>query len=95
MQNYPSLISNTVSSIITTLRRIIELRKQDITDFNNLNQVFLSGRKVGKVPANSADITSGDRVLDWNYDNSYVYWVLLITGSPDTLEWRRIAHANF
>lgn len=92
MQTYPFLTSSTNDKITQTVRRIIELRLQDVSEFNNLNQKFLAGRKVGKIPVDSNDIEPTDRELDWNYDDSYVYWALVISGD---LKWRRIAHGSF
>lgn len=92
MQNYPTIHKDTLDEVLVTLKRVVELRSQDITDRNNFPNIFMTGRKVAKVPATSNDIAVTDNELDFNYDDTYFYYAILITGS---LKWRRIAHGSF
>ena len=76
----------TIEDLMRFAKYIQRLRDQDISDFNNLSAVFMSGRKVGKIPSSSADIAATDKLGDFNYDDSYMYLVVDNTGA----EWRRI-----
>lgn len=87
MENYPKLLSNDNNELALVLRRIIELRESDITDNTNLPQVFMSGRKVEKIPTSSADVATTDNLGDFNYDANYLYIVVDDSGA----EWRRVA----
>ncbi len=64
---------------------IQRLRQSDISDFDNLVNRFMSGRKVGKIPSASNDVSTSDRVGDFNYDASYLY-ILIDNGGA---AWRR------
>jgi hypothetical protein len=44
------------------------------------------GRKVGRVPSSSADVITGDKVGDFNYDISYIY---VLVDNAGTGTWRR------
>lgn len=92
MQNYPTIHKDTQDEVLITLKRVVELRSQDITDRNNFPNIFMTGRKVAKVPATSNDIAATDNELDFNYDDTYFYYAILISGN---LKWRRIAHGAF
>lgn len=66
-------------------RDVARIREEDVEDFSNLTNVFMRGRKVGKIPSSSAD-TTGDRVGDFNYDTSYLY---ICVDNSGTATWRR------
>lgn len=68
-------------------RDIARMRQEDIDDFNNLSNVFMRGRKVGRIPSGSSDIAATDRIGDFNYDASYLYLCVDNSGAA----WRRIA----
>lgn len=72
-------------------RTAARLRLDDITDFTNLPNVFISGRKVEKVPNNSSDVTPEDRVGDFNTTGAYLY-VLVDSGGA---VWRRVALSSW
>ncbi len=91
MDLYPQLFDDTTEALLLSVRRIIEERNSDVQNFNNLNQVFMSGRKVGKIPTSSADVVATDRVGDFNYDASYLYLCVDDSGA----EWRRVALASW
>lgn len=84
MKEYPDLGDGILKNVDYVLRLIVRERKTDVNDFNNLNNVFMSGRKVGKVPTGAADITDGDRVGDFNYDPSYLY---IVVNNSGTAQW--------
>ena len=67
---------------------IKNLRKDDISTIGNLINTFVEGRKVGRVPSSSADVITGDRIGDMNYDASYFYILIDNAGTP---AWRRIS----
>lgn len=72
----------------TQLQQICNIRKDDITQFQNLPNIFLYGRKVGKIPTASNDVTPEDRVGDVNYTATFLY-ILIDNGG--TAQWRRTA----
>lgn len=84
MKPYPLNVPETIGGILTALRFITRERQNDITEFNNLESIFIRGRKVGKVPTGSADAAATDRAGDFNFDASFLY---LYTGTA----WRRAA----
>ena len=92
MNDYPSLSPDTPGTIEEILRIIVRERTIDVRDFNNLQNRFMSGRKVGKVPSGSLDVDTSDRVGDFNYTNQYFY---LLVDNSGTAEWRRIALASW
>ena len=92
MRNFPRLGHKTPSDIINTLDFIVKVRKDDVADFNNLKNVFISGRKVAKIPAGASDIVVTDTVGDFNYDTSYIY---ICVDNSGTAEWRRVAISSW
>lgn len=94
MKNYPNSFENTVEDLGTALRAITRLRQQDVADFNNLPNVFISGRRVGKIPTSSADVADTDKVGDVSFalDGSYVYYLISNAG---VASWRRVALASW
>lgn len=87
-EDYPYWTAETLDDIKEQLRQITNARKDDITQISNIVNVFVSGRKVGKIPTSSTDVTETDRIGDQNYDASYFY---LLVDNGGTAEWRRIA----
>jgi len=72
-------------------REVARVREEDVSDFNNLPNIFMQGRKVGKIPASSAD-TIDNRIGDFNYDADYLYICVNDSGSA---AWRRVAIGGF
>lgn len=68
------------------MRQVSNLRKDDIAQVDNMTSIFLTGRKVGKVPSSSADVNADDRLNDFNWSASYLYVLIDNSGTP---EWRR------
>lgn len=87
MRSYPKVQDNTLSEVIKVIEYITKERKNDVNDFNNLNKIFISGRKVGKIPTGSSDIASTDRLGDFNFDADYLYLCVDDSGAA----WRRVA----
>jgi hypothetical protein len=92
MKNYPVIDVNNKQSIDELLEFIVKERKKDVDDFNNLTNVFISGRKVGKIPTGATDIDIADRIGDFNYDTSYIY---IVVDNGGTAEWRRATLASW
>ena len=61
MDRYPSTFDNSPEGIIGFLKQIIRLRVDDVTEVNNFPNVYMSGRKVNKIPTSSSDVVS-DRI---------------------------------
>lgn len=87
MKQFPIMTLRTEDDLFVLGRYILKERANDINDFNNLENVFMRGRKVGKIPTGSADIAVTDRIGDFNYDDSYLY---LVVDSGGSAVWRRI-----
>lgn len=68
------------------LRYLSRTRNADIAEFKNLNNRFILGRKVAKVPTASSDVSATDAVGDFSYDASYLYILIDNAGTPS---WRR------
>jgi hypothetical protein len=71
------------------LKFIVRERKNDREEYINLPQVFVSGRKVGKIPTSAVDVAATDRAGDTNYDDQYLY-ILTIDSMGDPA-WGRAA----
>lgn len=92
MREYPFVNGEDQKSIMNLIRFIVKERKTDVNDFFNLKNVFISGRKVAKIPTGASDITIADRIGDFNYDTSYIY---IVVDNAGTAEWRRAALASW
>lgn len=92
MNPYPKLGDRTPADVIRVLEIAVRERTQDIKDFDNLTNTFISGRKVGKIPTGAADISPTDRVGDFNYTTSFLY---IVVNNAGTAEWRRAALASW
>lgn len=88
MNPYRDIDNITADDVRELLQEIVRERRLDISDFNNLQNRFISGRKVNKIPAGASDVVSTDKVGDFNYDASYIY---VLVNNSGTAEWRRAA----
>lgn len=86
MKQFPNMVVRNEADLYTLARYILKERENDINDFNNLQNIFMAGRKVGKIPTGSADVLATDRVGDFNYDASYLY---ILVDNGGTAVWRR------
>lgn len=89
MNDYPNIVPRTVDDIKDLLRMITRERPNDINDFTNIENRFMRGRKVGKIPTGAADIAATDRVGDFNYDYATGYYYLVVDNAG-TAVWSRI-----
>lgn len=80
-------ISATLADVIAFCQDVTRKRKDDIGEVDNFANIFISGRKVAKVPTASTD-TIDSRVGDFNYDAAYLYVCVDVAGSA---AWRRVA----
>ncbi len=90
-QRYPNTPEATVENLKDFCEEIARIRDEDITDFDNLQNRFINGRKTGKIPLTSNDIV-GDKVGDFNYDAAYIY---ICVNNGGTAQWRRVATGSF
>lgn len=87
-KDYPYWSAETPDDIRDQLRQICNERKNDITQIGNLVNIFISGRKVARIPSGSADVIAGDKINDINWDTSYLY---ILVDNAGTGSWRRVA----
>jgi hypothetical protein len=73
-------------------RDIARIREEDIGDFSNLRNIFMSGRKVDKIPTSKLDTGDGEREGDFNYDTSYFY---ICVNNGGTLNWKTAPVTDF
>lgn len=85
-RSYNYVESENPTHIADFCREVARLREEDIEDFNNLSNIFMRGRKVGKIPTGSTDVAATDRLGDFNYDANYLYLCVDNSGAV----WRRI-----
>jgi hypothetical protein len=90
MRDYPKFLND--DDVPSIVRHIVQQRKSDISDFNNLKNVFISGRKVGKIPSGAADVADTDRIGDFNYTDEYIY---ICVDDSGTAAWRRAALSSW
>lgn len=84
---YPQF--NKERDILVGLQKISQLRKQeDLPDYENQPQIFVSGRTTTRIPSAATDVITGDRIGDTTNDDTYLYLLVNTTGGP---LWNRIA----
>lgn len=88
MKLYPVLKDTTIKGIFDWLKYVVRARSEDVQEFNNLQNIFIAGRKVGKIPSASNDVVAGDKIGDFNVNATYAYFLIDNAG---TAEWRRVA----
>lgn len=87
MKLYPNFDAVKVEDLLKFVIR--ERNNTDVQAFDNLPQVFISGRKVGKIPAAANDVAATDRSGDFNFDDAYIY--ILTTDAMGDPAWGRSA----
>lgn len=94
MKLYPILKDDTLKGVFEWLKYVVRARSEDVQEFNNLPNIFISGRKVGKVPSASNDVVADDKLGDFNADGTtgYAYFLVDNTG---TAEWQRAKLGSF
>lgn len=88
MKLYPVLKDTTLKGIFDWLKYVVRARSEDVQEFNNLQNIFIAGRKVGKIPSASNDVVAADKIGDFNVNATYAYFLIDNAG---TAEWRRVA----
>lgn len=92
MKPYPQLGNGTLDDLNRVLDTVVKQRTQDVKDFDNLQNTYVAGRKVAKIPTGATDISPTDRVGDVNADTNYKYEVIDNNGNA---EWRRTPLASW
>ncbi len=85
---YPALSPQaSAQEIINFIKEITRLREdEDIGDFTNLINVFVSGRSTARVPSSNSDVLATDEVGDIVNDATFEYKLLKI---GDASKWDR------
>ena len=89
MKDYPNLLTSDVSDIVNLLQYITKERKNEVNDFTNLNQVFISGRASARIPTGANNVLPTDRIGDIAYDYSSGYSYRLILNNTGAAVWSR------
>lgn len=92
LKDYPYWAAETLEHVKDQLGQICHIRKDDITQVQNFTSIFVTGRKVGKIPSASNDVSPTDRLGDMNYTASYLYILIDNSGTP---EWRRFTAGSW
>lgn len=92
IKDYPRFDPSNPKELIDCVRYIQKNRKDDVNQFNNLKNVFISGRRSDKIPTSSTDVTNLDFVGDFNVTASFAYFLIDNAG---TAVWRRVAVASW
>lgn len=83
--------SPTIQDIENWCNTVTRLREEeDLSDFLNLQNVFMAGRKVGKIPTSNSDTSVDDREGDFSFssDGTSLYVVVNASG---TIKWGKIS----
>lgn len=91
MNDYPNITPDTEDNRTELLRIITRERTNDISEANNYKNVFMRGRRVGRIPSSSSDVLDTDKINDFNIiddGGSVYYYTLVLVGSTPT--WGRI-----
>lgn len=89
---YRFINSEQLEEIAEFCRDAARIREEDINDFDNLVNIFMSGRKVSKIPSSKLDTSDGDREGDFNYDTTYFY---ICVNNAGTLNWKTAPLTDF
>lgn len=87
-KDYPYWSAENFDHLKDQVGQICHTRKDDIAQVQNLPNIFISGRTVGKIPSSSADVAATDRINDFNATATYLY---ILIDNAGAAEWRRIA----
>jgi hypothetical protein len=92
MKPYKKLLTQNIGDVADVMQNMILERTNDIKDFDNLNNVFISGRKVGKVPTGATDVTSSDKIGDFNIASiGGTFYLISLVNNGGTPVWARVA----
>lgn len=79
-------------AVVGALQKIAQIRGQDQTQWIDLKNQFISGRRVVRVPSASNDLLATDNIGDFNVTATFAYFLIDNAG---TIEWVRIAVGTF
>lgn len=88
---YPALIGGGLPEIKQWVLKVTQLRQQeDLPDYVNQKNIYVSGRTTMRVPSSAIDVVNGDRLGDTvtAVDGSYQYTLVSVSG---TYKWARVA----
>lgn len=85
-QAYPTIFKENLEGVMRWINDVARIRRDDIGDYTNLPNIYMRGRKVGKIPTASNDVSASDKIGDFNYDANYMYLLVDNSGAA----WRRI-----
>ncbi len=88
LKDWPYWSAETLEDVKSQFRDITRLRKDDITQASQLPNVFISGRRVSRIPSASNNVISDDKVGDFNVTSTYAYYLIDNAG---TGEWVRVS----
>lgn len=92
MKLFPMWNFKTLDDALKMLTFIVRERQTDVVEYVNLQQRFMAGRKVGRVPSAGNDVTADDKLGDFNVTTTYRYDLVDNSG---TAEWVRSAVATW
>lgn len=77
-----------VGSFLQTIQRLRQV--EDLPDWANLPNLFVSGRSSRRIPSGAVDVVAGDKLGDVVYalDGSYQYTLVSVSGVNT---WARVA----
>lgn len=91
IQSVPEIVK-VLKDVVSFILYVTKERKNDVSDFNALKDVFISGRKVGKIPSGASDVTDLDVVGDFNIaDDTGTVYLYALVNVGGTATWRRVA----
>lgn len=95
-KDYPYWAAETIEHIRDQLGQITHTRKDDILQIQNLSQIFLAGRSVGKIPTDSDDVVAKDKIgdLSYEYNAGMPYMFILMDDGADG-KWIRFSGSVF
>jgi hypothetical protein len=86
MKLFPTYPIKTLNDALDFIRHVQRERKTDAQEFELVKNKVINSRKVDKIPTGSSDVTSTDAIGDFNFDGSYFYVLVNVSGTPS---WRR------
>lgn len=91
MREYPGFVPGD-SQLIEKLNTISGHRREDISQFNLMNEKITGMRKVNRIPATSGDVLATDRLGDFSFAPAGIYYLADNAGTPT---WYLAAGATF
>jgi hypothetical protein len=86
MKLFPTYPITTIKDVLDFIRHVQRERKSDAKEFELVKNKVINSRKVDKIPTASNDVSGTDAIGDFNFDGSYFYVLVNVSGTPS---WRR------